>query len=141
MEFSDYERFVQSNHRGVITTFQRNGAAHSSIVVCGVYRDKAAFVSVYPKSAKVRNLRRDPRCTVMAVSEDWRACVAVEGEAELMDYGNTEAETMRQELRDAYRACSAHGDHPNWEEFDAAMVRQEAVIVTVTPQRVYGRGI
>ena len=137
MEFRDYEQFVQNNHRGVITTFQRNGAGHSSIVVCGAYQGKAAFVIVRGTSAKVRNLRRDNRCTVMAVADDWRSFAVVEGEAELKDYRNTDQEAMRVELREVYRACG-DSDHPDWEEYDRAMVEQDAVIVLVTPQRVYG---
>ena len=137
MEFSDYEQFVRNNHRGVITTFQRNGAGHSSIVVCGAYQGKAAFVIVRGTSAKVRNLRRDNRCTVMAVADDWRSFAVVEGEAELKDYRNTDQEAMRVELREVYRVCG-DSDHPDWEEYDRAMVQQDAVIVLVTPQRVYG---
>ena len=86
MEFQDYENFVKGNHRGVITTYRRNGAGHGSIVVCGAYQGKAAFVIVRGNSVKVGNLRRDNRCTVMAVSEDWRSCAAVEGTSTLMDY-------------------------------------------------------
>ena len=137
MEFQDYENFVKSNHRGVITTYRRNGAGHGSIVVCGAYQGKAAFVIVRGNSVKVGNLRRDNRCTVMAVSEDWRSCASVEGTATLMDYHNTDAETMRVELREVFRACGDK-DHPDWEEYDVAMVQQDAVIVLVTPQRVYG---
>ena len=102
MEFQDYENFVKSNHRGVITTYRRNGAGHGSIVVCGAYQGKAAFVIVRGNSVKVGNLRRDNRCTVMAVSEDWRSCAAVEGTSTLMDYHNTDAETMRVELREVF---------------------------------------
>ena len=138
MEFQDYANFVGSNHRGVITTYRRDGAGHASIVVCGAYQGKAAYVIVRGNSVKTANLRRDSRCTVTAVSDDWRSCVSVEGAAHLMDYRNTDAERMRVELREVYRACSAHGDHPDWEEYDQAMVQQDAVIVLVEPQRVYG---
>jgi hypothetical protein len=41
-------------------------------------------------------------------------------------------------LRDVYRACGDQ-DHPDWEEFDRAMVAQEAVAVLVRPQRVFGQ--
>lgn len=138
MEFQDYANFVGGNHRGVITTYRRNGAGHSSIVVCGAYQGAAAYVIVRGNSVKTANLRRDNRCTVTAVSDDWRSCVSVEGTARLLDYRNTDAETMRVELREVYRACSAHGDHPDWEEYDQAMVQQDAVIVLVAPERVYG---
>ena len=138
MEFEQARPFMESNHRGVITTMQRNGAMQNSIVVCGAYQGKAAFVSVRGNSAKVRNLRRDPRCTVMAVDENWRGCVVVEGQAWLYDYSNTDHEELRQMLRQVYRACGDK-DHPDWEEYDRAMVEQDAVVVLVEPQRVYGR--
>ncbi len=139
MEFQDYENFVNANNkRGIITTYRRNGAGHLSIVVVGAYQGKAAYVIVRGNSIKVRNLQNDDRCTVTAVGEDWRSCVSVEGTATTMDYRNTDAESMRVELREVYRACSAHGDHPDWEEYDQAMVEQDAVIVLVEPRRVYG---
>jgi PPOX class probable F420-dependent enzyme len=138
MDFEEVRPFLESNHWGVVTTFQSNGAAHSSIVVCGAYQDHAAFVAVRGGSAKVRNLRRDARCTVLAVTKDWHSWVAVEGEAKLHDGANTDAGKLRQLLRDVYRACGDQ-DHPDWEEFDRAMVAQEAVAVLVRPQRVFGQ--
>ncbi len=136
----DFERvrpFLEKNHRGVITTRQADGAAHASIVVCGAYQGNAAFVTVYGNSAKVRNLRRDPACTVLAVTDDWRAFVSVEGQASLFDASNTEPEKLRVLLREVYRACGDK-DHPDWDEYDQAMVDQRAVVVLVRPERVYG---
>lgn len=137
MEFEDVRAHFEKNHRGVITTFQANGAGHSSIVVCGAYQGHAAFVIVNGKSAKARNLRKDPRCTVMSVTDTWRSFGVVEGQATLMDYRNTDPEKMRVELREVFRACGDK-DHPDWEEYDQAMVKQDAVIVLVKPDRVYG---
>ncbi|MGQ4806740.1 hypothetical protein NKDENANG_00075 [Candidatus Entotheonellaceae bacterium PAL068K] len=137
MEFAQARPFLERHHRGVITTYQPDGAAHSSIVVCGAYQGHAAFVIVRGNSVKVRNLRRDSRCTVLSVSADWRGWVSVEGEAQLFDYGNTDAEALRQMLRDVFRACGDK-DHPDWEEYDQAMRQQDAVVVLVRPQRVYG---
>jgi PPOX class probable F420-dependent enzyme len=137
MEFEEVRPFLQRHHRGVITTYQPNGAAHASIVVCGAYQGHAAFVIVRGTSVKVRNLRRDPRCTVLAVTADWRGWVTVEGTAQLFDTMNTEAEKLRQLLRDVYRACGDK-DHPDWDEYDQAMRQQEAVVVLVRPDRVYG---
>ena len=138
MEFEDVRSHFENNHRGVITTFQASGAAQSSIVVCGAYQGSAAFVIVKGKSAKTRNLRKDARCTVMSVADNWRTCAIVEGQATLMDYHNTDAEKMRVELREVFRVCGDK-DHPDWEEYDQAMVKQDAVIVLVKPDRVYGK--
>ncbi len=137
MDFEQARPFLENNHRAVVTTFQRNGAAQSSIVVCGAYEDNLVVVSVRGRSAKVRNLRRDPRCTVTATAADWRNYVVVEGQATLLDYHNTGAEEMRVKLRDMFRACGG-GEHSDWEEYDVAMREQDAVIVLVAPDRVYG---
>ena len=138
MEFEEARPFMEKNHWGVVTTFQPDGAAHSSIIVCGAYQDQAAFVVVRGWSVKLRNLRRDPRCTVLAVSKDWCSSVSVEGEARLHDYTNTNSEEVRVMFREVYRACGDK-DHSYWEEYDQAMVTQRAVIVLVRPVRVYGR--
>lgn len=137
MTFDDVRPFLERHHRGVITTFQPDGSAHDSIVVCGAYQGHAAFVIVRGNSVKVRNLRRDLRCTVLAVSADWRSWATVEGEAQLFDYRNTDAEEFRVMLRELFRACGDQ-DHPDWEEYDQAMRDQDAVAVLVRPQRIYG---
>jgi PPOX class probable F420-dependent enzyme len=138
MKFEDVRAFMEKNHWGVVTTHQADGGAQASIVVCGAYQGHAAFVAVHGKSAKVRNLRRDPRCTVLAVKKDWHSWVSVEGEATLSDYTNTDPEEVRVLLREVYRACGDQ-DHPDWEEYDQAMRAQEGVVVLVRPQRVYGQ--
>jgi PPOX class probable F420-dependent enzyme len=137
VEFEQVRPFLENNHRGVVTTFQRNGAVQASIVVCGPYQGHLAFVSVRGRSAKVRNLRRDPRCTVVATAADWRSYVVVEGEARLLDAGNTPGEDLRRRLREVYRACGG-GEHPDWAEYDRVMAQQQAVIVLVQPRRIYG---
>ena len=136
----DFERirpFLEKHHRGVVTTRRANGATQASIVVCGAYQGNAAFVAVYGKSAKVRNLRRDPNCSVLAVTDDWRSFATVEGQASLFDASNTDAEELRVLLREVYRVCGDK-DHPDWDEYDQAMVDQQAVVVLVKPERVYG---
>lgn len=138
MEFEDVRPFMESHHRGVITTYQPDGGMHNSLVSSGAYQGNAAFVIVYPRAVKTRNLRRDPRCTVTTVDNHWRNHAVVEGKAQLFDSSNTDAEELRILRRALYRACGDK-DHPDWEEFDRAMVAQEAVVVLVKPERVYGR--
>jgi len=138
MEFSEIQPFLETQHRGVVQTLQRNGAVQCSIVVCGHHQGNLAFVSVRGRSAKVRNLRRNPQCTVLAVDSNWRTYVVVEGQATLLDRRNTDHEELRVKLRELFRACGDR-DHPNWEEYDRAMVEQDAVGVLVRPERVYGK--
>ncbi len=75
---------------------------------------------------------------MLSVNPDWRSFVIVEGQAQLFDARNTEAEELRILRREVYQACGDK-DHPDWEEYDRAMVEQDSVVVLVPPDRVYGR--
>ncbi len=128
--------FVAETRRGVLTTFRRSGSAQMSIVTCGPYREGVVFTTT-ARRAKLLNLRRDPRCSLMVSQEDWRGYVVLEGHAELLSPGNTDAAELREALRDVYRAASAT-EHPDWQEFDADMVEQRRSAVIVIPEHIYG---
>ena len=137
MNFEQIEYFLKANHRGVITTKQKNGASHSSIIVCGEFEGQAAFVAVRGKSAKVRNLRHDSNCSLLVVTNNWKEWINIEGKAELFDYHNSDPEHIRILLRKLFNVC---GDaaHPDWEEYDRAMVKQDAVAILIKPEKIYG---
>ena len=80
----------RSGGRGVVTTHRRNGATQISIVSSGAMNGAAVFVS-RSDSAKLTNLRRAPRCTVMATKADWSGYAVVEGKAEIQDWDSVNA--------------------------------------------------
>ena len=128
MELREVSTFLESNHRGVVTTFRPNAAAQVTIVGCGVYQDSLTFVAVSGGSAKVRDLRKNPRCTVLVVSANWFRYVLVEGQATLFDSNNTESKELCRLWRDIYRVCGTE-EHPNWAEYDSVMENQMEVVV------------
>ena len=134
---NNVKEFATENHQGVLTCFRRNGMPQMSIVTCGAYRDGVAF-STTADRAKLLNLQRDSRCSLMISKQDWWGYVVLEGRATILSQENTAADELRDALRDVYRAAT-NQDHPNWEEYDQAMVKQDAVIVLVKPDRVYGK--
>ncbi len=129
-------RFVAENRRGVLTTFRRNGAAQMSIITCGPYRDGVAFTTTADR-AKLANLKRDSRCSLMVSQEDWWGYVVLEGHAQILSADNTRDEEFRLALRDTYRTASG-AEHSNWEEYDQAMQEQRRSVVIVVPERIYG---
>jgi PPOX class probable F420-dependent enzyme len=128
--------FASQTHRGVLTTFRRNGAAQMSIVSCGPYRNGVAFTTTADR-AKLLNLKRNPRCSLLISQEDWWGYVVLEGHAEVLSADNTDAQEFRMALRDAYRAASGT-EHPNWEEYDQAMIEDRRSVIIVVPERIDG---
>ena len=131
--------FTQGTHRGVLTTFRRNGAAQMSIISCGPFRDGVAFTVTHDR-AKLRNLIRDPRCSLLVSQESWRPFVVLEGHAQILSTDNTGADELRLALRDVYRAASGQ-EHPNWEEYDQAMRDDRRAAIIVMPEHIYGTAV
>ena len=129
-------RFVSQNHQGVLAAFRRNGAAQMSIITCGPFRDGVAFTTTADR-AKLNILNRNPRCSLLVSQEDWWGFVVLEGRAQVLTAGNTGAEELRLALREVYRAAAGR-DHPNWEEYDRAMVVERRAVVIVVPEHIYG---
>jgi PPOX class probable F420-dependent enzyme len=130
------KRFVQQNHFGVVSTFRRDGAVQMSLVTCGPFRDGVAFTTTAGR-AKLANLNRDPRCSILVSQQDWWGYVVLEGDARILDRSNTDPEELRLALRDVYRAASGQ-EHPDWNDYDRAMVKDRRAVVIVQPKRIYG---
>ena len=87
------------------------------------------MVSTYPERAKTRNARRDPAVSICVLSDDWNGpYVQVDGRAEVLDMPEA-----LEGLVDYYRCIS--GEHPDWDEYRAAMVRDKRVILRISITR------
>ena len=133
------KRFVAENRRGVLTTFRRDGSAQMSIITCGPYQDGVAF-STTEDRAKLRNLRRNPGCSLMVARENWSAYIVLQGAARVLSAGNTNADELRLALRDVYRTAAAT-EHPDWDEYDQAMQEQRRSAIIVVPEHIYGGNV
>ncbi|MEX0762014.1 MAG: PPOX class F420-dependent oxidoreductase [Dehalococcoidia bacterium] len=132
-------KFLEANHKAVLSTFRANGSAQLSVVLCGLYRDGVG-ISTTTERAKYANLHRDPRCSLLVSKDDWWGYVVLEGRAELLSPGDTDPEELRLALRDVYRSASGQ-EHPDWDEYDQAMVEEKRAVVIVTPERIYGTAV
>lgn len=123
--------FVRPRHRMLLVTRRKDGSPQVSPVTGGVDADGRIVVSTYPDRAKVTNLRRDPAATVLVLSDEWDdAWVQVDGTAEVLDMPAPEAEDG---LVEYFRCIS--GEHPDWDDYRAAMRRQGKTLLRITPER------
>ncbi|HET6876756.1 MAG TPA: PPOX class F420-dependent oxidoreductase [Jatrophihabitans sp.] len=122
--------FVRPRHHIILVTRRRDGSPQLSPVTGGV-DDGRIVVSSYPERAKVANLRRDPSCSVLVLSDDFGgAWVQVDGSAEVLDMPDPAAEDA---LVGYFRCIS--GEHPDWDEYRQAMRDQGKSLIRVTPER------
>ena len=136
---ADVEDFINANRQAVLTTFRASGAAQMSVVTVGAYGGGAGFTTTEDR-AKLRNLARDPRCSLLVATPDWRSYVVLEGRARLLRRGHSDDVELRDALRDIYRAASG-SEHPDWDDYDRAMTADRRAAVVVVPEHIYGSAI
>ncbi|MGC4894619.1 PPOX class F420-dependent oxidoreductase [Micromonospora sp. DT31] len=118
--------FLRPRHRVVLMTTRADGRPQSSPVSCGVDAQGRLVISTYPERAKATNIRRDPRVSACVLSDDWNGpWVQVDGVAEVLDLPEA-----LEPLVDYFRSIS--GEHPDWDEYRSAMVRQGKSLIRVT---------
>jgi PPOX class probable F420-dependent enzyme len=121
--------FVRPRHHAVLLTSRSDGTPQASPVTCGVDGAGRIVVSTYPERAKAANARRSSRATVVVLSDDFNGpWVQVDGEAEVLDMPDS-----LEPLVEYFRCIS--GEHPDWDEYRAAMRRQGKSLIRVMPER------
>ena len=129
VEHSALLEFVKQRHQWLMVTLRADGRPQTSPVTGGVADDGTLVVATYPSRDKVHNLRRDPRTTICVLSDHFGgAWVQVDGMATITD-GPEAVDGMVE----YYRAVS--GEHPDWDEYRQAMVRQGKCLITVDIER------
>ncbi len=121
--------FLRPRHHVVLTTTRRDGSPQSSPITAGVDSQGRLTVASYPERAKVRNLRRDPSCSALVLSDDWNGpWVQVWGRGEVVDLPDAV-----EPLVEYFRSIS--GDHPDWDEYREAMRSQGKCLIRLQIER------
>lgn len=129
MNLDEARQFLRENHRAVLSTFRADGRPQLSPVAVGVDAEGRAVVSSRETAFKVKNLRRDPRASVCVVSDDWYGgWLQADGTASIVSL--PEAMDL---LIDYYRRLA--GEHPEWDDYRAAMERERRVMVRIELER------
>ncbi|BCO34808.1 PPOX class F420-dependent oxidoreductase [Mycobacterium heckeshornense] len=128
---------ISGNSIGVLATIKRDGRPQLSNVQ--YYFDPRKLViqvSITEPRAKTRNLRRDPRASILVSADDGWAYAVAEGTAELTPPAAARDDDTVEALIMLYRNIA--GEHPDWDEYRDAMVTDRRVLLTLPITHVYG---
>jgi PPOX class probable F420-dependent enzyme len=128
----DIERaaaFLREHHRAVLATTRADGRPQLSPVSVGVDDADRVLISTRETAIKTKNLLREPRASLCVFTDqffgEW---VQVEGTAEII-----RLPAALELLIDYYRRVA--GEHPDWDEYAAAMQRERRVLARITIDR------
>jgi PPOX class probable F420-dependent enzyme len=128
---------LSDNSLGVLATIKRDGRPQLSNVSYHFDpRGVVVQVSITESRAKTRNLRRDPRASILVSSDDGWSYAVAEGTAELTPPAAAPDDDTVQALITLYRNIA--GEHPDWDEYRQAMVTDRRVVLTLPISHLYG---
>jgi PPOX class probable F420-dependent enzyme len=129
MDVDEVREFVRANHRAVLATTRSDGRPQLSPVSVGVAADGRLAISTRETAVKARNVRRDPYVSLCLLNDGWYGAWAqAEGTAEVVSLP-----AAMDLLVDYYRTVA--GEHPDWDDYRAAMERERRVMLMITVER------
>ena len=137
MELPEALEFVRSTHNGVLVTLKRDGRPQLSNISYAVTDGGVVRISITDGRAKTKNLRRDPRASLYVGRPDFSGYVVVEGTVELSAVSTAPGDAAGQELIELFRQVQGK-EHPDWDEYNAAMVSDRRLVARLHPERAYG---
>jgi PPOX class probable F420-dependent enzyme len=130
MDIEEAREVIRTQHHAVLATYRSDGTPQLSPVTANVDGDGYVIISSRQTAYKVRNLRRDPRAYLCVFPDTFYGgqWVQVDGRVTVIDLPDA-----MEPLVDYYRRTG--GEHPDWDDYRAAMIRDKRVLLRVAIER------
>jgi PPOX class probable F420-dependent enzyme len=137
MDLAQAAPFLAESHHGVLITLRADGGPQASNIAYS-FADGLIRISVTADRAKTKNLRRDPRASLHVTSADFWRYVVADGVADLSPLAAEPGDATTLALREVYEHVRGE-PHPDWAEFDQAMIRDHRLVISIRPTHVSGQ--
>jgi PPOX class probable F420-dependent enzyme len=125
MDLDEARTILTRQHHAVLATRRRDGSPQLSPVTATVDDAGRVIISSRQTAFKVKNLRREPETSLCVFPDTFYGqWIQVDGTASIIDLP-----AAMDGLIDYYRRAS--GEHPDWDDYRAAMERDERVLIRI----------
>jgi PPOX class probable F420-dependent enzyme len=129
MDVEQAREYLRDHHRGVLATVRRDGRTQLSPVAAVIDGGGHLVISSRETAYKVQHLAREPWAAYCGFADEFFGpWVQVEGPVEIVHLPDA-----MDGLVDYYRRAA--GEHPDWDDYRAAMVRDQRVLLRLTIER------
>jgi len=130
MDLDEARAIIKSQHHAVLATRRADGTPQLSPVAVAVDGQGRAVISTRETAYKTKNLRRHPYAWLCVLPDGFYGgrWIQVDGEVTIVSLPDA-----MEPLVDYYRQVA--GEHPDWDDYRAAMVRDRRVVVRIALTR------
>lgn len=139
MDITDALAYFADKRDTVLVTTRGDGRPQLSNIWSKLGEDGIIRISATVDRAKTRNAIRNPQVSLYATAEGFRSYVVIDGTASVTPAAADPDDATVEALVALYRSFGA--EHPNWDEYRAAMVSEGRVVIAITPTHAYGRTV
>jgi PPOX class probable F420-dependent enzyme len=126
MDIGEAIAFTANNHRAILSTQRRDGRPQLTPVTVTPGADGQVIISTRERAMKVRNVERVPAVSLCVFTDAFFGQhVQLDGTASILRLPDA-----MEPLVTYYRSVS--GEHPDWDDYRAAMDRDGRVLLQVT---------
>tara|TARA_B100001250_G_scaffold73344_1_gene59866 strand:- start:468 stop:887 length:420 start_codon:yes stop_codon:yes gene_type:complete len=137
MDLNDAVNWAMDTHHAILVTLRKDGRPQSSDIAYAIINGKFC-ISATRSRAKTINLLKDNRAVLHITSPDTWSYVSFDGSAEITETAKVPDDNVCQELANVFTAIQKK-DHPNWDEFNQAMVEDERLVIRFVPATAVGQ--
>ena len=129
MDVEEARQFVREQHNAILATRRADGSPQLSPVTCSVDGEGYVVISTRETAIKTKNVRRDPRVSLCVIADGFYGkWIQIDGRAEIVSLPGA-----MERLVDYYR--SLRGEHPDWDDYRAAMERDQRLVLRIAIER------
>ena len=137
MDLNEAIAWASTTHHGVLITLRKDGRPQSSDIAYAVINGKFC-ISATATRAKTINLLRDNRAVLHITSPETWSYISFDGIAEITQIAQQPEDSVCKELAKVFTAIQKK-QHPNWDEFNQAMINDKRLVIRFVPDSAVGQ--
>ena len=137
MDLNEAIAWASTTHHGVLITLRKDGRPQSSDIAYAVINGKFC-ISATATRAKTINLLRDNRAGLHITSPEIWSYISFDGIAEITQIAQQPEDSVCKELAKVFTAIQKK-QHPNWDEFNQAMINDKRLVIRFVPDSAVGQ--
>ena len=137
MDLDNAITWASTTHHGVLITLRKDGRPQSSDIAYTVIEGKFC-ISATATRAKTINLLRDNRAVLHITSPETWSYISFDGIVEITQIAQQPEDSVCKELAKVFTAIQKK-QHPNWDEFNQAMINDKRLVIRFVPDSAVGQ--